>query len=114
MEVDYDTLERAVSSEQELARLFGITTLDDPSSVNAIYPFSLTCVGKKLGYSGWHQANQLIDQIKSQTGVNIKATDNRYHIAILAGNTMQAHKYSQNAVDLLAKVRNGEDYELDT
>jgi hypothetical protein len=113
VEVDYDTLEHAVSSEQELAKLYGITTLDDPSAVNAMYPFSLTHVGQQLGYTNWHQANQLIDQIKSQDGVNIKAADNRYHIAILAGNTMQAHKYSQAAVDLLKKVRDGEDYELD-
>jgi hypothetical protein len=113
VEVDYNTLEHAVSSEQELAKLYGITTLDDPSAVNAMYPFSLTHVGQDLGYSSWHQANQLIDQIKSQKGVNIKAADNRYHIAILAGNTMQAHKYSQAAVDLLKKVRDGENYELE-
>lgn len=114
VEVDYDTLEHAVSSEQELAKLYGITTLDDPSAVNAMYPFSLTHVGQKLGYSSWHQANQLINQIKSQLGINIKSADNRYHIAILAGNTMQAHKYSQAAVDLLKKVRDGEDYQLET
>ena len=114
VEVDYDTLEHAVSSEQELAKLFGITTLDDPSAVNAMYPFSLTRVGQQLGYTSWHQANQLIDQIKSHTGVNIKAADNRYHIAILAGNTMQAHKYSLAAVDLLRKVRDSQEYQLET
>lgn len=114
VEVDYDTLEHAVSSEQELAKLYGITTLDDPSAVNAMYPFSLTHVGQKLGYSSWHQANQLINQIISQNGVNIKAADNRYHIAILAGNTMQAHKYSQAAVELLRKVRDGEEYKVET
>ncbi|WP_043739611.1 SIR2 family protein [Thioalkalivibrio nitratireducens] len=113
VEVDYDTLEHAVSSEQELAKLYGITTLDDPSAVNAMYPFSLTHVGQKLGYPGWHQANQLINQIKSEQGTDIKAADNRYHIAILAGNTMQAHKYSQAAVELLKKVRDGEDYQVE-
>jgi hypothetical protein len=30
----------------------------------------------------------------------------------MAGNVLQAHKYSQEAVDLLAKVRDGEVYEL--
>ena len=56
VEVDYDTLQHAVSSEQELAKLYGITTLDDPSAVNAMYPFSLSHVGHELGYASWHQA----------------------------------------------------------
>lgn len=114
VEVDYDTLQHAVSSEKELAKLYGITTLDDPSAVNAMYPYSLTQVGQQLGFPNWHQANQLLDRVKNESGINLKQTDNAYHIAILAGKTLPIHKYSQAAVDLLQKVRDGEDYKVET
>lgn len=112
IEVNYQTLEHAVSEQGELAKLYGITTLDNPAAVNAMYPFSLTQVGKELGYKGWHNANQLISIIENETGCNIKASDNRYHVAFMAGQVMQMHKYSQAAVDLLARVKNGEPLEL--
>lgn len=112
VEVDYEMLERALSSDTGLAKLFGITTLDDPSAVNAMYPHSLTRVGEELGFNGWHGADQLIKRIESEYGVNIKKSDNQYHVAIKAGHVVQAHKYSQEAIDLLAKVKDGEPYEL--
>lgn len=112
IEVDYQTLEHAVSADAGLARLYGITTLDNPSAVNAMYPFSLTKVGEELGYTNWHSANQLIRNIKEERDVNIKESDNRYHVAIKAGNVVQAHKYSQEAVDLLARVKDGFPYEV--
>lgn len=113
IEVNYDTLEHAVSEEGELAKLYGITTLDNPSAVNAMYPFTLTQVGKELGFRSWHNANQLIAKIDQNKGINIKESDNKYHVAIKIGETSQMHKYSQAAIDLLAAVRNGDDYALD-
>lgn len=112
VEVNYQTLEHAVSEEGELAKLYGITTLDDPAAVNAMYPFSLTQVAKALGYASWHHANQLIMSVEQEKGVNIKQSDNKYHVAIMAGQVMQTHKYSQAAVDLLELVKNEEDYEV--
>lgn len=113
IEVDYQTFEQTISEQSKVARLLGLTTLDDPTKVNAMYPFSLTQVGKQLGYDNWHQANQLIRRVEEEHGVNIKESDNRYHVAIMAGNVLQAHKYSQEAVDLLAKVRDEQSYDLD-
>ncbi len=113
IEVNYQTLEHAVSEEGELAKLYGITTLDNPSAVNAMFPFSLTQVGKELGYKGWHQANQLIAKIEKEKGVNIKESDNKYHVAIMAGQVMQTHKYSQCMIDLLEVVKNGGDYKVE-
>ena len=97
IEVNYQTLEHAVSEEGELARLYGITTLDNPSSINAMYPFSLTLVAESLGYCNWNFANQLISIIEKEKGVNIKSSDNKYHVAIKAEKVMQTHKYSQAA-----------------
>lgn len=112
VEVNYQTLEHAVSEEGQLAKLYGITTLDDPTAVNAMYPFSLTQAAKALGYKSWHHANQLIMIVEQDKGVNIKQSDNKYHVAIMAGQVMQTHKYSQAAIDLLELVKNGEDYEV--
>lgn len=112
VEVNYQTLEHAVSGDGELAKLYGITTLDDPSAVNAMFPFSLSQVGKELGYSSWHQANQLITRVEREKGITIKESDNKYHVGIMAGQVMQMHKYSQAAIDLLEKVRSGTEYEV--
>ncbi|MBT5305544.1 MAG: SIR2 family protein [Candidatus Scalindua sp.] len=112
IEVNYETLEHAVSEDGELAKLYGITTLNNPSDVNAMYPFSLTLVGKELGFDSWHHANQLIARIEKEKGVNIKESDNKYHVAIMAGQVLQTHKYSQAAIDLLLTVKKGDEYEV--
>lgn len=112
IEVDYDTLESAVEEEAGLAKIYGITTLNDPTAINANFPYSLTQVAEELGYDHWHPANELINEIKEETGVNIKESDNRYHVAIKSGKVLKTHKYSNAAVKLLRKVENGEEYDL--
>jgi len=113
VEIDFQTLEHAVSSEEEFAKLYGITTLDDPSSINAAYPYSLTSVAAELGYTYWHYANELIKRLDEEQGINIKTSDNKYHIAIRAGNRIQTHKYSQACVDLLRCLKDGSQYEIE-
>ncbi len=110
IEVDFQILEHAVSSDEQFAKLYGITTLDDPSAINAAYPYSLSNVASELGYGYWHYANELIKVIEAEHGDNLKNSDNKYHVAIKAGNKVQAHKYSQAAVDLLRNVMKGEPY----
>ena len=113
VEVDYQTLEHAINTDGELAKIYGITTLNDPKMFNATYPYSLTQVGNKLGYSSWHFANKLIEQITNEKGVDIKESDNKYHISIKVGKVMRHNKYSDAFIDLLIKVRNNEVYEVD-
>lgn len=112
IEVDFQTLEHAVSSNTEFAKLYGITNLDNPSALNAAYPYSLTNVAMELGYSYWHFANEIIKQLAEENGENIKSSDNKYHIAIKAGSKIQTHKYSQACVDLLKQVRDGNPYQF--
>jgi len=113
VEVDFATLEHAVMTNGEIGKFFGITSIGDATKVNAQFPYALTMVASELGYKSWHNANQLIDKLKRETSKDIKATDNKYHIAIKAGSVMMTHKYSQEAVDLLEKVKNGQAYTLD-
>lgn len=112
IEIDFQTLEHAIADQNSLAKIYGITTLDDPTKLNAAYPFSLSRVGELLGFNGWHGADQLIKQLKQATGFDMKTSDNKYHLALKAGKVMEVHKYSQAAIDILEKLNKGETYDL--
>lgn len=96
-----------------LPTLFGITQLTDAQAFNANFDFTLTEVARKLGGSYWSHADQLLTKVFEDTKVNIKATDNKYHVSIKTGVKSATHKYSQQTVDLLLKVQNNETYSLD-
>lgn len=112
VEADFKMLTSAVESSEAFAKLFGIANINDYSRAGAYHPMSLTEVGKALGYKGWHHADALIDRINKKTGINIKRSDNRYHRADKVNRTV-FHKYSPDAIELLQKERDGEDYEID-
>lgn len=112
VEVDYTILEKAVEEGGELAKLYGITVLSDATHVNISYPFSLTQIGKQLGYKGWHGAEKLLFLIKERTGFDLKANDNKYHVAVKAGQSTIFHKYSPQAVELLKRLANDPSVDL--
>ncbi|MEA9773459.1 SIR2 family protein [Xanthomonas campestris pv. raphani] len=116
VEIDFQTLEHAVESGDSFAKLFGLTTISDPSQVNLNYLYTLTGVAEQLGYSYWSKANDLIKELKKQTGFDMKGADNVYHICMRTGNAAasKTNKYSQKAVDLLKKLRDGEKYRIET
>jgi hypothetical protein len=113
VEINFQTLEHAVESGDAFAKLFGVTTISDPSQVNLNYRYVLTGVAEQLGYTFWSPAQKLIDKLREESGFDMKGTDNKYHIAVPSGKTAYIHRYSEAAVDLLRKVENGEQYELD-
>lgn len=55
-------------------------------------------------------------QFRDQSEFDMKATDNKYHIAIKLGHKSNglSHRYTDSAVDLLRKVLNGDEYHIDT
>ncbi len=113
VEIDFQTLEHAVNSGETFAKLFGVTSIADPSQVNLNYKFSLTGVAEQLGYKHWNSAQELLYILLQDSGFDLKGTDNKYHIAVPMGKKAINHRYSEAAVDLLRKVRDGEQYELD-
>ena len=115
VEIDFKQLEHSVESGDTFAKLFGVTSLADPSKVNLDYKYVLTGVAQQLGYETWHKAADLIGILKNQTGFDMKASDNRYHLAMKMGHRSEyiTHKYTDAAVDLLRKVMNGEQYVLE-
>lgn len=112
IEVDYAALEKATSDQTEFAKIYGITFLDKPIDVNAAFPYTLSGVASELEYKHWSYANLLIEKIHDEHGVDIKATDNCYHVAIKTGPRSRTHKYSEAGVNLLKMVKNGENYVL--
>ncbi|KVQ53345.1 hypothetical protein WT21_06050 [Burkholderia territorii] len=115
VEIDFKTLEHAVESGEAFAKLFGVTTLSDPSKVNLDYKYVITGVAQQLGFPTWHEARKLIKKLKDESGFDMTASDNKYHIAMKTGQAEASRtaKYTDAAVDLLRKVMNGERYELD-
>lgn len=111
IQADFAMLEGAVASSEEFAKLLGITTIQDPSHTTAQYPYSLTTLGQKLGCAGWHGAQKIIDKIIEQKGVDIKASDNKYHVTMKVANT-KFHKYSNAALTLLTAAKEGDPYDI--
>lgn len=116
MEINFQQLEHAVESGENFAKLFGVTSLADPSKVNIDYKYAATGVGQQLGYDTWHEVRKIINHIKEETGFDITATDNKYHIALKLGHKSPqlTHRYTEAAVDLFKKIQAGEKYVLDT
>ena len=114
IEIDFKTLEHAVNTGENFARLFGVTTLSDPSQVNLNYKYTLTQVANELGYDYWSPANDLIGKVKASTDFDLKASDNVYHIKMRTGKAEGSvtNKYSEACVDLLRLVRDKKKYTL--
>lgn len=113
LEIDYQVLERALGDVDGLAKLYGIAVMgNDPIAVNANYQYCLQDIGIRLGYSGWHQANQLLDRLRREVCFDIKTSDNKYHIALKTGAKSISHKYSEELLNLLMKMKNNESYEF--
>jgi len=116
VEINFQQLEHAVESGESFAKLFGVTSLADPSKVNLDYKYAATGVGQLLGYDTWHEVRKIINHIKEEKGFDVTATDNKYHIALKLGHKSPqlTHRYTDAAVDLFRKVIQGDPYELDT
>ncbi|QUH31117.1 hypothetical protein [Vallitalea guaymasensis] len=75
-------LKSALKDDKDINKIFGITNISEPSAFNIAFPYTLLEVAKQLGYDYWSYANDLINRITKETGINIKSSDNKYHISI--------------------------------
>ncbi len=114
IEVNFQTLEHAVDSDENFAKILGITTLDGAANINAQYPYTLQLVAEKLGYPTWHKANKLIELLCETTGFDMKESDNPYHFKLKTGkgDNSFTRKYSDATVTVLDKLRKGEPFKL--
>lgn len=112
IEVNYQTLEQVIGDEKMLPNLLGITNVSDPRMFNAVYPYTLTLLAKKLGFDHWYSADKLLKQIKNDKQIDLKTSDNQYHIAVKSGTNSVVHKYSEHCVQLLKTVNSGKSYSI--
>lgn len=110
---DFKILTEISNDDSKLPTLFGLGTLDSGQHINASFCYTITELAKQLGYGHWNPVNNLIKQVLEEKGVDIKGSDNRYHLTIKSGQNSHIRKYSQEAFNLLDKVKNELPYELD-
>lgn len=114
IEVSYQTLEGAINTNEGIPRLLGLTLLSNPADINVQYPYTITAIGKKLGYKTWHQANNFLKEVAEKKEYDIKKSDNVYHVKIKTGlNGGHCDKYSEKCYELLLKVKNKEEYDIE-
>ena len=58
------------------------------------------------------QRGVLLKKVFEDKGVDLRATDNKYHCQIKSGKKSAFRKWSAAAVDLLEKVREDNDYSV--
>lgn len=114
VQVNYEALEHAISNQGTFANLFGVTGLGDPGAANANHPYTSTTFAQQVGVTHWYHTNELIKQVKQDTGFDMQSFDNIYHVAIKTGQAAgsKVRKYSDAAVALLKKVQTGQPYEI--
>ena len=111
LEVDFDFIEKKMETNETFAKVFGISSIEDASALNAMYPFSITELGRRLGGKTWHPADKLMKKVMEETGYDIKSSDNQFHRRIRI-NTSTFGKYSEECLTLLKKVAAGESYSI--
>lgn len=118
LEFDIELLKNISENDRELPKLFGIAEMDNGQVINANFIYTLSDLAKSLGFinrkgeGNWSSAQSLIDSIKSKTGVDIKHSDNRYHIKVSTGKKSSTRKYSKQCLQLLQQVDSEEQYTL--
>lgn len=110
-EVNYQILEGLTESDDNLPNILGITR---SSNANESHSFSISQIAEQLGYKYWSPVDRMIKSIERKTGINLRASDNRYYIKIKTGkkSTSFAGKWSHEALALFRKIKNNEPYEI--
>jgi hypothetical protein len=109
---DFKMLNESEENSNSFAKLFGIANIDDYSAASAYHVMSTKQLTKQLGGDGTYLAVSLLRKTLNDTGIDIKASDNRYHRSEKINKTI-FHKYSEDALALLKLVRDKEPYKIE-
>jgi hypothetical protein len=112
--VNVERLEDVATDEDELRTVLGYLGEDaervpPPHFRHKYRPSDAT---EELGLDNYSELNrEIIGKIEEEEGIDIRRFNNRYHIELERGSNPR--RYSEEALELFKKVRDGEDYELD-
>jgi hypothetical protein len=112
--VDVDRLEDVATDQGELRTVLGYLgdDVDGVPPVEFDHTIPPEKAANRIGFDHYRPLNQeIIAQIEEETGVDIRAFNNRYHINLEGG--VNPRRYSEEAIELFEKVKNGEEYSLD-
>lgn len=113
LNIDYDTLNRVANSDSEFAKLLGISTTTSGSSLNVDHRYITCQLAEHLNVTS-STVQKLLEQVKRDTGYDIKSSDNAYHVKIPTGRSPKSftRKYSDQALDLLRLVQSNMPYQV--
>jgi hypothetical protein len=116
LEVDFSILERAASSGEEFAKIYGVSQIDsivNGTNVNATWPYLITQMSIDLGLGNNHtKINKIFKEINQKYGIDIKSSDNRYHYAVKTGKSQVTRKYSEAAKKLIIEYLAGQELQI--
>lgn len=105
MELDFEHIKSLTEDSSKLGMLLGIGKATSPSMS---HPYSITQIGKALGFRTWHPVKPLLRSASEKVGYDIESSDNDYHVSIRPGESnSKYHKYSKSLLDLLKDLRKG-------
>lgn len=114
--VDVQRLEDVATDVGELRTVLGYME-GEPGQIPPIqfqHTYRPSDAAEEIGVDSYRNLNQdIIEQIEEDTGVDIRSFNNRYHIAFVEEDGVTPRRYSEDAIDLFRKVKNGEDYSLE-
>lgn len=113
--LNYNAIDHAVESDDNFFDFFGFGKIDSPEHLNANYPYTITQLGEKLGGLNAHKINQIIKLIDAKHNVEIKSSDNTYHLKIKTGKAEGSvvRKYSERMFDLISSFIGGQPYKIE-
>lgn len=109
VEIDYATLEKVTKDDAHLPKMLGLTLADTD---NKTHPFTISQVADELKLPSWNAVDKLIKKIKIETGIDLRASDNRYHERIKTGKKSATRKWSHEAIDLFRDVLSGKQHKV--
>lgn len=109
---NFEILQDISTDDESLPKLFGLTSLNDGQALNANYQHTLTDVASKLGFKRWNHVHHILEEIKEKHDIDLKGSDNNYHIAIKTGENNSIHKYSDHLITLLQDYIAGRPYNI--
>ena len=114
--VDVQRLEDVATDVGELRTVLGYME-SDPGQIPPIqfqHTYRPSDAAEEVGVDSFQNLNQdIIEQIKEDTGIDLKSFNNRYHIAFFEESGVTPRRYSEDAIDLFRKVKDGESYSLE-
>lgn len=113
VELDFESIDAALRRGPTTNHLLAISTSGAPWQTNMYYVYSATMLAKELGLSHWVRLNDLIARVLREKQIDIKASDNAYHLCQRTGERGTSRRYSEAARSLLALVRDNQPYEVD-